>query len=618
MKSHRFHLILDCILETYKKAQKPGALRHSAITLGKYRRVVNLYVPLQFIIGDVEGGDQLCGRKGGRGMTCLRLCRTCDVSTACAANVNIVCNRICVADIRQLYVRQDLAELDALEQRPTYNCFYDIDCGKDPYGIFSMIHTEGLHALEVGIMKYMVEILFEDLSKPQQAHLDRMVKEMTTHPKQHSYCGFPRLLWSDGVSTLTFLTGDQRVGKLFAILLVAMTREGEEFFSQNLNGGVTTWKRLVYCFQQILCYWAWLKQDHYWMADDIAACHAATQSIKTMMRQLQTLWPRKAGLRWFLTKIHEQFHVPLDIHRHGCHTNVHSAPQEHNHLLVKQAAKKTQMHKHTIDLQTGERIVDRIIVQWVYDRMNKTLCTLDAATDVDTPKESDDGFTMATKGHVVMIQDQTPNHNKRQKHDIMGGITWKPSRKNIVVDKVLHQSHVLAFLIQRFFNDYGHVAVDNDGIPQRILKLRCYTEYQRNGIVYRCHPNYRGAHAYYDWCYVKWHDGFDEVTQEEKHINIIGRVHLFIETPDGEMRAVVQSLQYGTDEEYSVFGTYWYLEQEGPTLNQRPKFELADVDALGDHAMVVPYTHGDKRHIHIHNRSEWLRYFQNAEPPPDH
>jgi hypothetical protein len=25
---------------------------------------------------------------------------------------------------------------------------------------------------------------------------------------------------------------------------------------------------MVYCFEQMLCYWAWLKQDHYWMAND--------------------------------------------------------------------------------------------------------------------------------------------------------------------------------------------------------------------------------------------------------------------------------------------------------------------------------------------------------------
>ena len=80
----------------------------------------------------------------------------------------------------------------------------------------------------------------------------------------------------------------------------------------------------------------------------------ATTSIKIMMQQLQALWPRKEGFEWNLTKLHEQFHVPMDIHRHGKHRNVHSGPQEHNHIAQKKCAKKTQLNKRKLDEQTGE------------------------------------------------------------------------------------------------------------------------------------------------------------------------------------------------------------------------------------------------------------------------
>ena len=88
------------------------------------------------------------------------------------------------------------------------------------------------------------------------------------------------MTWPEGVSKLTKLMGDQRVGKMFAILLVALTQEGEAFFTNCLEGGSRTWKRLVYCFQQVLCYWVWLKKDTYWMVGDEKACAAATASIK--------------------------------------------------------------------------------------------------------------------------------------------------------------------------------------------------------------------------------------------------------------------------------------------------------------------------------------------------
>jgi hypothetical protein len=145
---------LDCILESFKAAQLPGALSNTNIQLGREEKLVNLYVPLQFIIGDVEGGNQLCGRWSYRLQTCQQMCCTCDVSTENCNKTTIICKRIEVAKIKELYLHQDTKALNNLCQRITFNAFYDIDCGKDPYRIFSMVHTEGLHALEIGVMKY--------------------------------------------------------------------------------------------------------------------------------------------------------------------------------------------------------------------------------------------------------------------------------------------------------------------------------------------------------------------------------------------------------------------------------------------------------------------------------
>ena len=54
------------------------------------RQKVDLYLPLSFIIGDVEGGDALSGHNGSKGRTMngARLCRTCDISTAHALVTN--------------------------------------------------------------------------------------------------------------------------------------------------------------------------------------------------------------------------------------------------------------------------------------------------------------------------------------------------------------------------------------------------------------------------------------------------------------------------------------------------------------------------------------------------
>jgi hypothetical protein len=137
----------------------------------------------------------------------------------------------------------------------------------------------------------MLEICFDELPRNTKKHeLDKLVKRLNKHPKQHGYDPFPRLLWQDGVTTITQLTGeDLKVRKMFAIVVAAFTLEGQRPFETNLPGGTLTWQKMVYIFQQILCYWAWLKQGKFWMVNDDEACELATESIKIMMDQLQSL-----------------------------------------------------------------------------------------------------------------------------------------------------------------------------------------------------------------------------------------------------------------------------------------------------------------------------------------
>jgi hypothetical protein len=176
-----------------------------------------------------------------------------------------------------------------------------------------MIHTEGLHALEVGTMDYSLKILLDLLSSKHESMLDGLVKRLVNQPQQHGYGPFPCLLWPNGVTTISNLTGDLKVGKFMGVIAVSLTLEGQQFFESVLPDGIEGWQKMTYVFQQIICYWAWL--------------------------------PRDDGEGLDLIKVHEQYHVPEDLERHGCHKNVHSAPQEHNHILIKRAAQKTQKNK---------------------------------------------------------------------------------------------------------------------------------------------------------------------------------------------------------------------------------------------------------------------------------
>jgi hypothetical protein len=214
----------------------------------------------------------------------------------------------------------------------------------------------------------------------------------------------------------------------------------------------------------------------------------------------------------------------------------------------------------------------------------------------------------ATKGFVHIIQERPSKRNKEP--CISTSIKWNMSWKSKISTEILSQKYVLGFLIDQYFHEHQQTIIGETGIHSHCLTFRCFTEYQRNGIVYRCHPKNRGDRPYYDWCYVNWDDGNGSILQ------LIGRIHLFIESPLGELQAVVQSVDLVTKKDYGVFGTYWDLEHTGPTNNLKPMFHLVDVDSLGDYAMMIPHDDPGSNFIHIHDQSEWAGYFIETPLPP--
>ena len=134
-------------------------------------------------------------------------------------------------------------------------------------------------------------------------------------------------------------------------------------------------------------------------------------------------------------------------------------------------------------------------------------------------------------------------------------------------------------------------------------------------MVYRAHPHFRHEYAYYDWAYIKWWDGDDPVTHTPKHISIIGRILCFFHHPDGELMAVIHSCKWDTKEQHGVFSTFWHLEYDGSIIANRPHLEMVSVDAIENHACMIPYSPNHPfMWVHIWDQCEWPACFQTIQP----
>lgn len=119
----------------------------------------------------------------------------------------------------------------------------------------------------------------------------------------------------------------------------------------------------------ILCYHAWLKLESYWKQSDTETFDAAQKAIEKLLNQIIELMPRTSGNKWHVAKIHEQLHVAENINFFGAHWNVHTGPQEHNHIFnTKKPSKQVQRKKNTLDWQLANRLSEKYVLNAAFNK----------------------------------------------------------------------------------------------------------------------------------------------------------------------------------------------------------------------------------------------------------
>src|SRR5687768_6161539 len=142
LKSQCENLFFETVLHSFREAQKDGALKGVPLTLGSKTKKVNLKVPLAFIIGDIQGGDGICGRSAYYNSDARRICRMCNATPkAYTSNSMNNCQLLVMEDIKQLYYQKNTVALKNLMQYNTWQAFFDIDYGRSPGGGYSLLHV---------------------------------------------------------------------------------------------------------------------------------------------------------------------------------------------------------------------------------------------------------------------------------------------------------------------------------------------------------------------------------------------------------------------------------------------------------------------------------------------
>jgi hypothetical protein len=507
-KHVRFQQMCNVLLKEVIEAQAPGGLDDVLLRLGPYEKVVNLKIPVAFIIGDAQGGDYICSRSlNYNGETGKRSCRTCDVGPESMglARPNM-CRRIIQADIEKMIEDEDVEGLVALCQHACNNAFMKLCYGGSPFGVFTAAApTEGLHQLEKGLLLLCLSELFDQRLPPAlKRQLDKLAQDLCDLPSQRGMKSFrdhfPRLLFKDGITHLKNITASTVVGVMFTTIIVSLTRAGRRLFHSpectRMDG--SDYFDMIEVFESLLCFWAWLKKDKYWKCGDEEATRAAEEATCILMRKMRQMWARTTGIGWNNPKTHETAHNAFNIFLFGCHKNWHSGPSEHNHITgVKKPSGITQKRRLTFDWQIANRLVDKFVIDHAYNRIESARLryfanlvgygpTIDTINEAEAEALSAE-YARSTKFSIHMIRlrgSAQPQVTYRWETPAQSGQPLNPELIGNIVDT--------CFLCLT-------VVEQRNG-----LSLEGNFEYKRNGQVFRTHQNYRKGGPYNDFARITW------------------------------------------------------------------------------------------------------------------
>jgi hypothetical protein len=607
VKLIRLFKLFSVALQSFIDAQQPGAMDNVYLALGDKAKYVNLKIPLAFIIGDNQGGDMIAGRTCSYGIKAKRICRTCNATPKNYANVKVdSCHFLRMIDIMNMVRQEQWVELELLYQAQFWNPFFDVDYGASLLGIFfAACPPEGLHALENGIFKHLLQEVLGVYLKPAQITLlDRVVQSWVKRSRQRlfrsaNFAESPRLLFKDGISSLSNTPGCDRAGMLFALTIASLTRDGKEAFA-GLDEDVTL--DITQALEMLMCYWAWLKHNTYWKVDSDEDLEAVKGAVSTMLGELISCIPRYKGNGWNIPKIHEQLHVPHYIQMFGAHRNLHTGPTEHNHIeLSKKTARRTQMRAKEFDYQVANRLVDKLVVDLA-------------------------DYTMSEDRHLASLQvTNLPviPHNAA----VFDMLFWVDASGNVHADMATPKTHGKYMpsidVLQCLSNHFQHTKVANR--QESVTLIRCMTELRLNDLHLRSNPVEKDG-AWFDNVVVQ--DAEDEHGISSSTVGNLKFIFFHPDSPDDYFGVLHPA--YGFQPQHSVLTSMyrmeydddpvnilssaahvdrdegcWILDDDRESIVASPHLTVIGLNTVQSHLLMIPYHDNSKFMIGIIDQSLW-------------
>ena len=114
-KTLQLQQLYEAALKNLREVQSDGSLNNIELRLGTKCKVVNLKIPIMYIIGDNQGGNSICGRHIHYGLKAKRISRTCNAGPEQLKMPKLgSCKRIKMQDVMDNVISGKIPYLDSL------------------------------------------------------------------------------------------------------------------------------------------------------------------------------------------------------------------------------------------------------------------------------------------------------------------------------------------------------------------------------------------------------------------------------------------------------------------------------------------------------------------------
>ena len=607
-KAQDLHSIIDVIMASYVNLQNTGFVWDLMYKGKKYYDVeFVLFTP--FLKLDGDEADKLCGSYTVRTSNVAQLCRYCECPTSESADPTAKHPLKTQEKIQQLVDDNDVAGLQSLSQQNIQNSFYKIRFGAhNNQGIHGACPSEMLHALLLGIFKYLRDCLFEQLGETSQLSddFDSLALTYGWLMTRQSQRNLPKTQFGKGIRKGK-LMAKEYPGVLLCMATVMRSTGGRKLVSRRGYLGETGGTRIVdwlLVCETVLQWEMWLKSPKL----KRRLVKRARKKHRYIMYLIKKVARRTTGMGLKLTKFHTIVHMADDILNFGTPKEFDTDTSEEGHKPTKKAAKRTQKKASTFDKQTSVRLEEVQNLEYAQQEINGNKVW---EYGVHT-QNSEDTYTNPAETNANQFVSKLEGRSLRMEKNNNGIYeAYDYSRK---------KSKDTTRLEQSFIDFVGKLQEAVDKVcPNTMLR----TVLKRNGTIFRADSMYRG-NVWRDWVIIDWADdgrlpskiwGYFELSDMEEDVSVTyGECQM-----ENGQYAIVENANYVTMPEGSYGANSSLFEpiskEIGGTTHRQVshlKFYVVSVEAFAKPVVVVPDLGGQPNdYFLIRDRAKWSKDFAN-------